>query len=143
MRNVRKLRKKKSEFGEKSHHLTGNGLDIVLSANDDESSDFVLDQNTIGDCKLILNAIETLGHFEMERRRRAPSNRRRNQNDIRPVNQRVIDWRHTVVFIHLRDRTRPGARPSRFRIITLARPEIELAQFDKLGFRSMFARRDQ
>src|SRR5664279_5991872 len=74
MSDIRELWKYKSKFGEEAQHLSGNRLDIVLSADDNKSGDLVTYENLIADRYRVLYAIQTLSHFEIERGSRAPSN---------------------------------------------------------------------
>ena len=58
MGDERELREMKSKLGKKADHLSGNALNIVLSADDDESCDLVADHHPVMGCHLILDAVQ-------------------------------------------------------------------------------------
>src|SRR6185437_10648314 len=131
MRDVGKLREDKAQLGEKAKHLAGDRLNVVLTADNDEARYLVADQNLIADGDRVLHAVEPLGHFEIKRRRRAPSYGRRNDNSVGPVHQRLVDLVHLVLFVHLRDRTRPRAGLRGFRVVALAGAEFQIVEPDQ------------
>ena len=69
MSDVGKLREDEAELGEEAEHLTGDALDVVLTADDDEAGDLVADQHLVADRDGVLHAVQPFGHFEIERRR--------------------------------------------------------------------------
>ncbi|MNY61477.1 hypothetical protein D3C86_1981610 [compost metagenome] len=55
----------KSQFRKKSHHVTRNGLHIVLATGDNKSSDFIANQLIVMRGNLILNTVQALDHFKV------------------------------------------------------------------------------
>jgi len=103
MGDIRELWKYKSELREETQHLTGNRLNIILSADNNKSGDFVTYENLIANRYRILHAIEALSHFEIEGRSGTPSYWRRYDDGVSPMHQGFIDLIHLIVGIHLRD----------------------------------------
>src|SRR6516225_9721204 len=128
MSDKRELRKDEAELGEEAEHLAGNHLDVVLAPDDDKPRNLVANEDTVGNRDLVLDAVHPLGHFEIERRRRAPANRRGNDDRVRPMHEGIIDAVQLVARIHLRDRARPGPGLCRLRIVTLAGPKLEIVE---------------
>ena len=56
--NEGKLGEDEFEFSEKSEHLSGHCLNVVLPAHNDEARNLVAYENSIADCDLVLNAVE-------------------------------------------------------------------------------------
>src|SRR5215831_18415259 len=131
MRDERELRKDEAELGEEAEHLARHHLDVVLTADDDEARNLVANEDTVGNRDLVLDAVHPLGHLEIERRRRAPANRRCHDDRVRPVHEGLIDAVELVARIHLRDRAGPGAGLRRLRIVTLAGAELEIVEPDE------------
>jgi hypothetical protein len=63
-----------------------------------------------------------------------PPNRRRDQDRVGPVHERLVDSIQLIAGIHLRDRTGPGAGVRALGIKTFAMAKIEFAQANQLGF---------
>src|SRR6185503_10207198 len=79
VRDERELRHEVTDLAEEHHHLPGDRLDAVLAAGDDESRDLVADQHLVVESDLVLDAVHALDHLVIERTRRAPADRRRDQ----------------------------------------------------------------
>ena len=100
----RKLGKGEAKLSKEHQHLADHRLDIVLPAYHDEAGDLVADQHAIMDRDLVLNAIQPFCHLDVERTRTTPTDGRRDQHDISPEDQRLIDRVELIGGIHLRDR---------------------------------------
>ncbi len=109
MRDERVLWELAAKFGEESEHVADDALHIVLAARHDERRHLVPQQHARGDRFLILDAIAAFNHLVIKRARGAPADRRRDQNDIRPMHESLVDAIHLISRVHLRDRTWPGA----------------------------------
>ena len=80
------------------------------------------------DRDLVLDAVHPLGHLEIERGRRAPADRRCDDDGVGPVHQGLVDAVELVARVHLGDRAGPGAGLRRLRIVTLAGAELEIVE---------------
>src|SRR5260370_15846083 len=124
----RELRKHEAELSEEAQHLAGNHLDIVLTADDDEARNLVTNEDAVRDRDLVLDAVHSLGHLEIERRCGSPANRRRDDDCIRPMHESVVDAVELILCVHLRDRAGPSAGLRRLRVVTLAGAELEIVE---------------
>src|SRR5262245_1333169 len=131
MRNERELRKDAAHFAEEAHHLPDDTLYVVLTADDDEGRDLAAQQHAVRDRDLVLNAVHALDHLVVERARAAPTDRRRNENDVGPMHERFVDAVELVLRVHLRDAARPRAGARGLRVEALARPKLELVELDQ------------
>src|SRR6185312_16618069 len=90
VRDERECGKHEAELGPEGEHAARHGLNVVLAAGDDEGGDLVGDQPAIVDGELVLNAVEPLGHLEIEGRCAAPADGRGDEHDVRPVHQSLV-----------------------------------------------------
>src|SRR6266446_3132404 len=128
MGDKRELRKHEAELSEEAQHLAGNHLDIVLTADDDEARNLVTNEDAVRNRDLVLDAVHSLGHLEIERRCGSPANRRRDDDCIRPMHESVVDAVELILCVHLRDRAGPSAGLRRLRVVTLAGAELEIVE---------------
>src|ERR1017187_5479968 len=124
MCDQRKLRQIKTQLREKAQQLSGHALDVVLSARDDEADDLLVDEHAVFDGDLVLHAIQPLGHPEVKRTGVAPVDGRRQQHYIRPMHQRLVNLRHFVGVVHLRDGAWPRASLRTLGVITFTRAKL-------------------
>ncbi len=137
--DVGELREHEPELGEEAEHRSRHRLDVVLAAHDDETRDLVPDEDAVVCRELVLDAVQALGHSEVQRARRSPADRCRHEDDVRPMDHRLVDRVELVVGIHLRDRTRPRAGAGRLRVEPFATAERELVEADEARFANRFA----
>ena len=97
------------EFAEERQHLPDDGLNIVLSACDDEGRDLVLQQVPLVQCFLVLYAVHALDHLRIQAAGRTPADGRGHEDHVGPVHHAFVHLIHLVAAVHLCDGTRPGA----------------------------------
>ena len=134
MGDVGELRKQEAELGEESQELAGHGLDVVLPADHDEARDLVADQHAVAGRDLVLDAVHALGHAVIQRAGGAPADGRRDEDDVGPVHEGLVDLVELVGRVHLGDRAGPGAGGGGLRVVALAGAEAQLAEADHAAF---------
>jgi hypothetical protein len=63
MDDIRKLWKFNAVFREDSQESPRNGMNIILSAGNNKTANFILEQVSIKNCLLILNTVHPLDHL--------------------------------------------------------------------------------
>ncbi len=121
-----------THLGKEAEHLSGHGLNIILTTGNDKRSHFIFHEVSIGDRLLILDTVHALDHFIVQPAGRTPTDWRGHENDIGPVHKRFIDAVELVARVPLGNGARPGTGTGAFGVKPFAGTERQIVQADEL-----------